>query len=187
MIRKLRKFDIAQQIVGALVITAALVAGARDLGVGLDNWDSYSPVGPSDPVPEFRVQLSDGATLSSDALTGQVSLLTFWATWCHACGLEMPVLAKIEDHYAGTELRMYGVNRDSGDPREREAAVAAYLGKRELEFAQIYDDGRLAQAFGVEAIPHLVLIDKRGRVRHVHQGRVSERTLRQEIDALLAE
>lgn len=174
-------------IVGGLVLALVLVAGARDLGVGIENWDSYSPVGPSDPLPEFRAKVSDGSTLTPEALEGQVSLLTFWATWCHACGLEMPVLSAIEERYAGTDLRIYGVNRDSGDPRERKAAVEAYMIDHEIGFAQIYDNGQMAQAFGVEGIPHMVVVDKRGEIRHVHMGRVSERTLRKEIDALLDE
>ena len=66
-------------------------------------------------------------------------------------------------------------------------ATAAYLAERELEFPQIFDNGQLAGAFGVEAIPHMVLIDKHGHIRHVHMGRTSEGTLREEIDALLAE
>lgn len=175
------------RIVGALFFTLALLSGARDLGLGIRNWDSYSPVGPADPVPEFRARVSDGSVLTNTKLEGQVSLLTFWATWCHACGLEMPILSAIEQRYAGTDLRIYGVNRDSGDAAEREAAVERYMVDHEIGFAQIYDNGQLAQAFKVEAIPHMVIVDKRGKIRHVHMGRVSERTLGKEIDALLAE
>lgn len=175
------------RIVGALVLTIAMVAGVRDLGLGIRNWDEHGPVGPADPVPEFRARVSDGSVLTPAKLEGQVSLLTFWATWCHACGLEMPILSKIEQRYAGSDLHIYGVNRDSGELAERKAATERYMLDHEIGFAQIYDNGQLAQAFKVEAIPHMVLIDKRGQIRHVHMGRVSERTLRKEIDALLAE
>jgi len=177
----------AELALGILVIALALLAGARDLGIGLQNWDSYAPVKLSDPAPPFEVQLSDGSPLSAESLTGQVSLLTFWATWCHACGLEMPTITAIDRHYAGTDLHVYGINRDSGDPRQRKAAVEAYMAKREMEFLQVYDDGQMAQAFGVEAIPYMVIVDRRGDVRHLHMGQVSERTLRKQIDALLEE
>lgn len=182
-----RRRGAPELVVGVVVLALALLAGALDLGIGLQNWDSYSPVKPSDPVPEFRVRLSDGSVLDSSELRGQVTLLTFWATWCHACGLEMPTITAIDRAYAGTDLRVYGVNRDSGEPREREAAVAAYMAKRDMGFLQVYDDGLLAQAFGVEAIPYMVIVDRRGDVRHMHMGQVSERTLRNEIDGLLAE
>lgn len=174
-------------IIGALVLALTLLAGARDLGLGIRNWDSYSPVGPADPVPEFSARVSDGSVLTPAALEGQVSLLTFWATWCHACGLEMPVLSEIEQHFADSDLRIYGVNRDSGDFAKRKAAVEEYMIDHEIGFSQIYDNGQLARAFKVEAIPHMVLIDKHAQIRHVHLGRVSERTLRNEIDALLEE
>ena len=149
-------------VAGVVLLALALVSGVRDLGFGIEHWDEVGPVGPHDPVPDFRAKLSDGSVLTPAALEGQVTLLTFWATWCHACGLEMPILAAIEDHYEGSDLHIYGVNRDSGKFDERQAAVEAYMLERELEFPQIYDNGPLAQAFKVEAIPHMVVIDKRG-------------------------
>ena len=174
---------------GALLIALVAISGARDLNIGLHNWDRYTPVGPSDPLPEFAVQLDDGTKLRSSDLQGQVSLLTFWATWCHACGLEMPILAAIDEHYesSGADLRIYGVNRDSGPLPKRRAAVETYLDEARLDVPQIYDNGQLARAFEVEGIPHMVLVDRRGQIRHVHLGRVSEGKLREEIDALLAE
>jgi thiol-disulfide isomerase/thioredoxin len=178
---------VGRRIVGALVVTLTLVAGARDLAQGIRDWDEVGPVGPNDPLPDFSARVSDGSLLTPAALEGQVSLLTFWATWCHACGLEMPVLSAIEERYQGTDLHIYGVNRDSGEPAQRKLAVENYMRDHEIGFAQIYDDGKMARAFEVEGIPHLVLIDKRGRIRRVHMGRVGERTLRNEIDELLSE
>ncbi|PRQ08681.1 TlpA family protein disulfide reductase [Enhygromyxa salina] len=177
-----------QLVVGVVVVALALVTGARDLGISLDNWDSYTPVTRGDPVPQFATQLDDGTPFGPAQLEGQVSLLTFWATWCHACGLEMPTVAAIERGYAAEPgFAVYGVNRDSGEIKARRKIVAAYLADRELGFPQIYDDGQLARAFGVEQIPYMVLVDKHGNARHMHLGQVSERTLRAEIDALLAE
>ena len=180
--------DVPARLVGALILALALVAGARDLGIGLDNFDSYMKVTPGDPLPEFAAKLDDGSAFSPETLTGEVSLLTFWATWCHACGLEMPTVGAIAQHYAdSSDVRIYGINRDSGPPLARRQKVEAYLAKRDLDFAQVYDDGRLAQAFGVEQIPYMVIVDKRGQIRHLHLGQVTERTLRSEIDELLDE
>lgn len=177
-----------QLVAGILILVAALVSGARDLGVGLDNWDSYSPVSVGEALPEFHTQLDDGTALAPADLEGQVTLLTFWATWCHACGLEMPILSDLERRYAGeADLVIYGVNRDSGEPLERRELVEAYLSAHGLSFPQIYDNGQLAAAFGVEQIPYMVIVDRQGMVRHLHLGRTSERTLAKQIDALLAE
>jgi cytochrome c biogenesis protein CcmG/thiol:disulfide interchange protein DsbE len=180
--------NVPARVVGGLIVALALVSGLRDLGIGLDNFDSYMKVTTGDPLPEFSTKLDDGSAFTPATLTGEVSLLTFWATWCHACGLEMPTVDAIAEHYAETpDVRIYGINRDSGPPKERRELVEAYLEKRELAFAQVYDDGQLARAFGVEQIPYMVVVDKRGQIRHLHLGQVSERTLRSEIDNLLEE
>ena len=177
-----------ERAVGALVLALALIAGARDLGIGFDNWDSYSPVSVGEPLPEFSTRLDDGSALRPADLEGQVTLLTFWATWCHACGLEMPILAELEERYADeSDFVILGINRDGGTMRERRVLVEAYMRERELGFAQVYDDGQLASAFGVEQIPYMVIVDRKGQIRHLHLGRTSERTLRKQIDALLAE
>ena len=181
--RKPRKLELAA---GIAVLGLTLITGASDLGLGLDKWDDYNAVALGDPLPEFSVELDDGTPLTPASLQGQVSLLTFWATWCHACDLEMPTIIALDEHY-GDELHVYGVNRDSGEPNARRIAVQAHMIKKGMAFPQIYDDGELAQAFAVDRIPYMVLVDKKGEIRHLHLGRVSERTLRGEIDTLLAE
>jgi peroxiredoxin len=176
------------RVIGGLVVALALVSGVRDLGIGLDNFDDYIAVTPGDPLPEFAAKLDDGSPFTPATLAGEVSLLTFWATWCHACGLEMPTVDAIAQHYAASpDVRIYGINRDDGPPAERRKKVEAYLDERGLAFAQVYDDGRLARAFDVEQIPYMVIVDRQGQIRHLHLGQVSERTLRSEIDALLDE
>jgi hypothetical protein len=45
----------------------------------------------------------------------------------------------------------------------------------------------MARAFRVGPIPHTVVLDRAGRIRHVHQGRVRASTIADEIDDLLAE
>lgn len=176
------------RVVGGLILALALVSGLRDLGIGLHNFDSYMKVTPGDPLPEFTAKLDDGSPFTSETLSGEISVLTFWATWCHACGLEMPTVDAISEHYSETpDVRIYGINRDSGPPAARRRQVEAYLDERGLAFAQVYDDGQIARAFDVEQIPYMVIVDRQGQIRHLHLGQVSERTLRSEIDNLLDE
>lgn len=176
-----------ERIAGLILIALVLVTGLRDLGFSLARWEEYGPVAAGDPLPDFEVELSDGTQLAAADLEGQVTLLTFWATWCHACGLEMPIIAAVEERFTGTDLRIYGVNRDDEPMPKRAEMVRAYAAERSLDFPHVYDDGHLARIFGVEAIPHLVLVDRRGEIRHVHMGRVGEDTLSEEIEALLTE
>lgn len=174
-------------IAGAGLVGLALLSGALDLRAGLQAWDEVVAVSPGEPLPEFSVAVDDGSVLRSAEMRERVTLLTFWATWCGACNREMPTIVALDEAYEDEQLKIYGINRDSGEPQQRRAQVEAHMQANSMQFAQVYDDGVLARAFGVEQIPYMVLVDKRGEVRHLHLGQVSERSLRREVDALLAE
>lgn len=175
--------------VGLALVGLSGFTGALSLGLALDNWELAAPVGPAEPVPEFAaVKISDGTTLRhQDLAGGQVTMLTFWATWCGACSMQMPTYAALEDRFADTELRILGVNRDDLPAGQREQAIAAYAEAKSIEFPHALDDGQLARAFRVSGIPHVVLIDREGQIRHVHVGQVREKVLASEIDDLLDE
>jgi peroxiredoxin len=51
----------------------------------------------------------------------------------------------------------------------------------------LLDFGSVAEAYGVEAIPYLVLVDGAGTVRAVHLGRSPDPAAALGLDALLAE
>ncbi|MFV8750818.1 TlpA family protein disulfide reductase [Nannocystaceae bacterium ST9] len=174
-------------LAGLALVGLVGFTGALSLGQALDDWDLSAPVGPAEPVPEFTIPLTDGTTLRSDALAGRVTMLTFWATWCGACSLQMPTYAALEDRFADTDLRIVGVNRDDLPPGRREQAIADYAAAKHIEFPHALDDDRMARAFRVSGIPHVVLIDRAGQIRFVHVGQVREKVLAREIDALLDE
>lgn len=172
-------------VMGLALVGLVGFSGALSLGVGIDNWELAAPVGPSEPVPEFQVRMADGSWLRNTDLEGQVTMLTFWATWCGACSMQMSTYASLEERFADTDLRIIGVNRDDLPPGQRERAVADYARGKEIGFPHALDDGRMASAFRVSGIPHVVLIDRAGQIRFVHVGQVREKVLAREIDTLL--
>ncbi len=67
--------------------------------------------------------------------------------------------------------------------------IRTFLDQKKLEVTVCLDsDGSVGQAYGANAIPMLVLIDKAGVVQRVHVGFSPniEATLKTELDALLA-
>lgn len=176
--------------VGLALVGLSAFTGAMSLSLAIERWDLFAPVGPAEPVPEFAaVALTEGGKLSHAELVagGQVTMLTFWATWCGACSMQMPTYAALEDRFADTDLRILGVNRDDLPPGHRERAIAAYAAAKQIDFPHALDDGQLARAFRVSGIPHVVLIDRAGQIRYVHVGQVREKVLAREIDELLDE
>ncbi len=126
----------------------------------------------------------DGKEFSSDSWKGKVVLVDFWATWCGPCRAELPRVIKIykENHEKGLEL--LGVSCD----RSKEALEKYLKENPEMAWPQLFEKGqegwhKLATEYGVQGIPTMFLIDKKGVVRSVE----ARETMEEMIPKLLAE
>ncbi|GEM_PF-1028895 len=178
--RKLGRVVTSLAAVGLIVL---VVLGLMvDIRVTAQRWDRMGPLGPAQRLPDFDVQELGGAGLRSDELTGGVTVLAFWATWCGVCHTQLPILESVAGHYSTEKVRIYGVNTDDGSGQE--SRVVRYLREKSVNLAMLLDSGSMARDFRVSKIPHIVIVDHHGEIRHVHQGRVRESVLVAEIDAL---
>jgi peroxiredoxin len=141
-----------------LVWAAALAAvGADRAGAALS---------PSAPAPDFTLRSMAGSNLRLAEQRGSVVLVNFWATWCGPCREEMPHLNRLYDKYRGSGLQLLGVNVD--DDAKNAIGMAQKMGVR---FPVLLDtDKAVSRSFDVSAMPSTVLIDRDGKVRHVHRG-----------------
>jgi thiol-disulfide isomerase/thioredoxin len=132
----------------------AIAAGDRDI-------PQFSPTVPPSPAPDVSVTTRSGETVRLSDLRGRPVLLNLWATWCVPCVAEMPALEALAAERAGTPLAIMAVSVD----RRGESAVAPFLAQHGLEKLPIYLDPKsdVAHAFGVDAIPTTILIDREGR------------------------
>ena len=67
------------------------------------------------PAPPAMLTTLDGRKLSTAELTGQVIILTFWATWCAPCREELPLLSNYTAAHAAQGLTVLGFSLDSID------------------------------------------------------------------------
>jgi len=118
--------------------------------------------------------------------TGKVVLVDFWASWCAPCKASFPMLAKLHAEFAVRGLIVAGIGID-----EKPAAAEAFVKKLAPPFPTLHDrEQKLVRQVVVPAMPTSYLIGRDGRVRFVHEGFHGDRTereLRQQIEALLAE
>lgn len=118
--------------------------------------------------------------------TGKVVLVDFWASWCTPCKASFPMLAKLHTEFVARGLIVAGIGVD-----EKPAAAAAFVKKLAPPFPTLHDrEQKLVQQVVVPAMPTSYLIGRDGRVRFVHEGFHGDRTereLRQQVEALLAE
>jgi len=166
-------------------LALVLVAGARDVGRLGERWPKIASLGLSAPAPEFSLPLLDGGRFERAELEGGVTALIFWATWCGVCKTQMPTYEQVRTRLP--DVRLLAVAREGGPPDRARATVAEFVRARGIELEVALDPGPVGSTFGVYAVPHVVLIDRKGVVRHVHVGRVAAATLGGELEVLLAE
>jgi peroxiredoxin len=115
---------------------------------------------------DFALPARDGGTLRLSELRGQVVMINFWATWCGPCRQEMPLLEQLHAKYEPLGFTLLGVNVEPDS-----APAAEFLKRVPVTFPILFDrESKVSEQFGVEAMPSTVLIDREGRVRHVHRG-----------------
>ena len=109
-------------------------------------------------APAFEVTSLDGSKFNLDAMGGRVVLVDFWATWCGPCNEELPEMRKIAKEFASRPFVMISVSSDKD-----ETAWKEFIQKHEMTWVQYRDvDHKLADEFGVAAIPHYFTIDSDG-------------------------
>lgn len=124
------------------------------------------------PVPDIDLLRVDGSTLNLTRLRGKVVLVNFWATWCPACRVEMPMLDRLQQIRGRDRLAVVAVSTD----REGRAVVAPYLRKLDLRHLTVCLDpdsrvthtkgrGDTTSPFGLYGMPISYVVDPSGQVQ----------------------
>jgi len=99
------------------------------------------------------------AFVSMDDLKGHAVLLDFWATWCGPCKAEAPIVDRVATRFKSRGLVVVGMNTDDGE------LGARWARDHHLGYPIAFDEDQSAsRAYGVEALPTLVVISKDGKV-----------------------
>jgi len=125
----------------------------------------HALVGKSAPL--FNTSLLDGSPFDLGQHLGKdVVVLDFWATWCGPCVASMPTLSEVTNGFRDRGVRLFAVNC-----AEQAEDVKDFVEQSGLELAVVMDpQGQISKAYGANAIPQTVLIDRQGKVRYVHVG-----------------
>jgi len=154
---------------GALCLAAAPAAAAeigRLLGSALEPPVRTTTVAVGEPVPALRF-----TTLAGEPVTLQaprvVYVVSFWATWCAPCLLELPELEAVARRAAADPaVRFLAVNTEDLAPE----SIRAFLDQRNLTgLPACLDPEGASDGLGVRSLP-LTLLVKDGRVARRFEG-----------------
>jgi cytochrome c biogenesis protein CcmG/thiol:disulfide interchange protein DsbE len=128
------------------------------------------------PAPEFSLEtLADpNSRFTREDLTGRVSLVNVWGTWCPECQTEHPKLMEI----AAAGVAVYGINwKDEDDLARR---WLRQFGNPYLKTG-VDRDGRVAIDWGVYGAPETFVVDAEGIVRYKVIGALTDAVWRDEV------
>jgi len=145
----------------------------------LENWRLVNapepvlpePGGESSPLlgkdaSTFKLPLLEGGDFDLDAAKGQVVVLDFWASWCGPCIKSLPGLIETMSSFPADRVKLIGVNQ--GESPEQ---VKHFLETKGLKFKVAMDaDQSVARKYGVDAIPHTVIVGPDGKVAWMQTG-----------------
>jgi peroxiredoxin len=159
---------LAVAIAALVIFTVFITWRARVLEATLQR-ERDEPALIGQQAPGFSAASLDGRSVSLADFHGQKNVVvSFWASWCGPCRIEMPALIEFykNNHTVSSDFELLAVSIDEDAKDASDFATA-----QKLVFPVLLDPHqRVANAFEVEGIPSMFIIDKNGKVIYAHSG-----------------
>ena len=122
-------------------------------------------------LPDITLQDVDGKNVNVANLgkTGKPVIISFFATWCKPCMRELKAVHEIyPDLQEETGVEMYIVSVDKGQDSQK---VKPLVDGNGWEYHVLLDpNGTFARAMNVQPIPHMFILDSKGKIVYTHVG-----------------
>ncbi len=165
-----------RRLLSSLALVSALCMVQPALAV-----DSGAPAAP------FSLRDLTGTVHTLEEFKGKVVVLSFWATWCGPCQVEMPHLQAMYQELGPKGLVILGI---SADDAKTVSGVRPIVAAKKLTYPILLDtDTKVVALYNPQkTLPYTVVVGRDGKVAEVHAGYTpgDEVKLKEKLVALLA-
>ncbi|MDR0509924.1 MAG: AhpC/TSA family protein [Rikenellaceae bacterium] len=113
------------------------------------------------PALDFTQERPDGTPFTFSSLKGKLVLIDFWASWCGPCRAENPNVVKTYNRFREHGFEIVGVSLDNDRDKWLKAIEKDGLAWVHVSDLQYWNNA-VSKSYGVNAIPHTVLVDQNG-------------------------
>lgn len=127
---------------------------------------------------DFRLKTIDGGKrLGPEDFKGQVVVVDFWATWCLPCRFQAQMLEPVVRDLKGRGVQFLGASVG-----EEVETVRAFLKSKPAPYPTLVDpEDEISVRLNIQALPTLMVVDKKGRISYLKAGLTDGDTLRKLI------
>jgi peroxiredoxin len=169
-------------VVAIILWPVDVVASRTEYPTQQDDIAETTLINAGDVAPDFTVEMLDGKKVTLSAQRGKVVLISFWATWCPPCRLELSHMQKdVIDRFADEDVVVLPISR--GEERK---TVVKFIEKMGYTFPIGLDsDQSIYKKYASNYIPRSVVVGKDGKVVYATAG--YDETIAQEVNDAIIE
>ena len=134
-------------------------------------------------MPAFSLEsVFDGKLVASEKFSGDVVLLTFFATWCAPCVLEVPNFVELQKKYSGKGFSVVAISVDQASSAE----IASFAKGNGINYPVLVATNSVLQDFGgVYGIPTSFMVNRKGEIVKRYTGYVDSSVFAKDIKQML--
>ena len=160
-----------------------LLLGALLMGISVSTFAQKS-------VPDVEVQDLEGkkVNLKDYVKEDKLTILSFWATWCAPCIVEIPMFQKLYQDFKERGFTVIPINLDDS-MTEAEPLIQRLWKKNKITFNTYYDfEKKSASQLNLAGLPSNFLIDENKQIIFESQGLIdwNSNEIRKMIEESLA-